>query len=95
MKQLIYDDGFNVKQIFLSDEANFYLHTHVRKQNYRFWAHESPHITEIEELKLQKVTDSCASQIFGSVVIEENITGDVYQNLLKFDFLPLYKKIIF
>ena len=59
MKQLINDDGINVKQIFFSDEANFYLHGHINKQNYRFWAHENPHITEIEKLKPPNVTVSC------------------------------------
>ena len=60
MKQLISDDGINVKPIFFSDKANFYLHGHINKQNYRFWAHENSHITEIEELKPQKVTVWCA-----------------------------------
>ena len=56
MKQLINVDGINVKQIFFSDEADFYLNGHINKQNYRSWAHENSHITETEELKPQKVT---------------------------------------
>ena len=33
IKQLINDDGIDVKQIFFSDEANFYFHTHINQQN--------------------------------------------------------------
>ena len=33
MKPLIKDDGINVKQIFFSDEANFYLHRRINKKN--------------------------------------------------------------
>ena len=60
-----------------------------------FVAHEKPHITEINESKPQKVTVWCAlsaTQIFGPVFIEENITGDVYQTLLKSELLPWCKK---
>ena len=95
MKQLMKDDDINVKQIFFSDEANFYLHGHINNQNYRFWAHENPHITEVKELKPQKVTVWCAlsaTQIFGPIFIKERITGDVYQTLLKSEFLPWCKK---
>ena len=94
IKQLINGDGINVKQIFFSNETNFYLHGHINKQNYRFWVHENPHITEIKESKLQKVTVWCAlsaTQIFGPVFIEESISRDVYQTLLS-EFLPWYKK---
>ena len=49
----------NVKQIFFSDEANFYLHGHINKQNYRFWTHENSHITEIKEWKPKHITVPC------------------------------------
>ena len=87
MKQLMNDDGINVKQFFIPDGAYFYLHRDINKQNYRFWAHENPHITESKERKRQKVTVRCApsaTQIFEPVFIEENITGDVYNTLLNF-----------
>ena len=95
MKQLVNDDGINVKQLFFFAEANVCLHGHINKKNYRFWAHKNPHITEMKELKTRKFTVSCAlsaSQTFTPIFIEENITGDVYQNLLQFEFLPLCKK---
>ena len=91
-------DGIYVKQFFFSGKANFYLHEHINKQNYRVWAHENPHITGIKEFKPQKVTVWCAlfaAQIFGPVFIDENITGDVYQTLLKSEFLPWCKRKIF
>ena len=99
MKQLINKDGIDVKQIFFCDEVNFDLYGHVNKQNYCFWAPENPHVTEIKELKPRHVNAwyvVFAIQIFGPVFIKENLTGDVYQNLLKSEFLPCGgKKIIF
>ena len=56
---------------------HIYLHGHINKKNYWFWAHENPCITEIEELKPRKVTvwyALSAKQIFGPVFIEENLT---------------------
>ena len=36
-----------------------------------------------------------SATLFGPVFIGENLTGDVYQNLLKSEFLPWWKKYNF
>ena len=91
MKQLINGDGISVKQIFFSDNGP------INKQNYRFWKFSHYWNQGIETSKSHRLVCSLsATQIFGPVFIEENITGDVYQTLLKSEFLPwCEKKIIF
>ena len=63
LKQLINDDGINVKQIF----SRF-------RSKRTVWC------------------DLSATEIFGPIFINENIIGDVYQYLLKSEFLPWFRK---
>ena len=79
----------------LKCKADFFLWFSTNKIT-GFWTHENPHITEIKELKSQKVAGIwcvlSATQIFALVFIQENITEDVYQSLFKSEFLLWCKK---
>lgn len=46
----------DVDKIWFSDEAHFWLNSHVNKQNYRFWRTEQPFITQLKPLHPEHLT---------------------------------------
>lgn len=82
--------------LFMSDEAHFYLHGGVNKQNCRYWAEHNPHQIHQRPLHSPKLTVWCAissSRIVGPYFFEENgqtvtVTSARYAEMLQTFFLP-------
>lgn len=82
--------------LFMSDEAHFYLDGFVNKQNCRHWATENPHELHQRPLHSLKVTVWCAvssTRIIGPYFFEVNgqavtVTSDRYADMLTNFFEP-------
>lgn len=78
-------------KIWFSDEAHFYLHGYVNKQNWRFWGTENPHHAIIRPLHPIRLTVWCAmssEEIIGPVFIYQNISAKTYFNMLNNEIFP-------
>jgi hypothetical protein len=94
------DVGVSEKMWF-SDEAHFYIHPAINKQNCRFWGSEKPTIYHEKPLHGDYITVWAAlseSGIIGPVFFEdrdgtrESVNADRYLRLLKTKFLPSLKR---
>jgi hypothetical protein len=63
--------------LIMSDEAHFHLNGNVNKQNFRYWAAETPHMLHQKPLHSEKVTVWCGVSAFGVLgpYFFENATG--------------------
>ncbi len=88
---MISNEELDPKQVWFSDEAQFYLDGYVNKQNWRFWGNQNPHIVHQRALHPRRTTVWCAlssSGIIGPVFIHENINSELYINVLNRNFIP-------
>ena len=77
--------------IWLSDEAHFWLHGYVNKQNCRIWSTENPQAFLTKPLHPKRLTVWAALSskgIIGPIFIDGNVTGDSYQKMLKEEVIP-------
>jgi len=83
-------------KIWFSDEAHFWLHGYVNKQNFRIWGSENPHFVVEKPLHPKKVTVWMAISGRGMikpVIFESTVTGESYNNLLRTEFLPQVRRM--
>ena len=81
----------DVKRLWVSDEANFYLSGYVNKQNWRHWGSENPHLSASKTLKPQKIMVWCAISadgIIGPIFIDGNVNSQKYLEILQTNFFP-------
>ncbi|RWS15258.1 histone-lysine N-methyltransferase SETMAR-like protein, partial [Dinothrombium tinctorium] len=91
MAEMIDLKRINVGAIWFSDEAHFWLHGYVNKQNMRHWGSENPHVTEIKPLHPKRTSVWCAISargIIGPYFIHENVNAVNYRALLEERFFP-------
>jgi len=81
----------DVSKIWFSDEAHFWLHGYVNKQNYRIWGSENPHFVLEKPLHPKKVTVWIAVSgkgLVDPVIFDHTVTGQSYEELLRTKFIP-------
>lgn len=81
-----------IDKILFSDEATFHMNGVVNRHNCRYWSNENPHWMEQDHTqypqKLNVWAGIIGSRIIGPFIIHENLTGDIYLNLLRHSVLP-------
>ena len=85
MQRKLEEDEFNERLVF-SDQATFRTNGKVNKHNVRIWGEENPHATIDRERDSPKVNMFCAiskNHVHGPFFFEENVTGDVYLQVLQ------------
>lgn len=79
--------------ICFTDECSFFLNGNVNKQNCRYWSDENPkHFREGHTQYPEKVNvwaGILGNAIIGPLFIQENLTGELYLNLLEEVIDPL------
>jgi len=89
--QLQEDPDFHTKILF-TDEANFYVHGEVNKQNLRYWSPNNPQWTDPCKLvgrgKLLVWCGLWCSKVIGPFFIPGNLNADMYLNMLSDIILP-------
>lgn len=88
------EEELDEKAIIFTDEAHFWLHGYVNKQNYRFWGTENPFYSTAKPLHSQKVTAWTAISRKGIYIqfFENTVTGESYKQLLEDKFLRYARK---
>ena len=91
MLEKLAGNQIDLDKIWFSDEAHFYLHGYVNKQNHRIWGTENPHFVVEKPLHPEYLTVwmgiSCAG-IIGPFFFYSTITGESYQTLLEHEVMP-------
>ena len=92
MCQRIDEDPHLIKNICFSDESTFFLNGIVNRHNCRYWDNENPHIfqeghTQFPE-KINVWAGIYGNEIIGPFFLEENLTGQLYLNLLENAIYP-------
>ena len=85
MQKKFKEDKFNECLVF-SDEATFHMNGKVNRRNVCIWAKENLYATIEHERDSPKVYMFCAiskNHVYGSFFFEENVTGDVYLQMLQ------------
>lgn len=87
-----------VRNICFSDECTFFLNGHVHRQNVRYWSDVNPHVfrethTQYPE-KVNVWAGILGNHIVGPLFIHENLTGDLYLNMLETTVEPLIVQIL-
>jgi len=79
--------------VCFSDECTFFLNGKVNKQNCRYWSDENPFIFHEghtqEPQKVNVWAGILGNAIIGPLFIEENLTGNLYLNMLEDTIDPL------
>jgi len=93
MCQRINEDHNLIKNICFSDESSFFLNGFVNKHNCRYWDNENPQLfreghTQFPE-KINVWAGILGHEIVGPLFLEENLTGQLYLNLLENVIDPL------
>lgn len=81
--------------LLITDEAHFYLHGDVNKQDLRYWSEGNPRIIQEKPLHLPKVTawmGIAAWGVIGPYFFEGTVNGDRYRQLLTEFVGPELKK---
>jgi len=95
-EQIAADQNFH-KKILFTDEAHFWLHGYVNKQNCRIWSEENPEAIVMTPLHPEKLTVWCAlwsGGIIGPYLFKndagQNVTvnGERYRHMIKNFFIP-------
>lgn len=92
---LIDSGEIDLKKIWFSDEAHFWLHGYVNKQNFRIWGSENPHFIIVKPLHPKKVTVWMAlnfSTNTPAIVFRHTVTSASYSELLKTKFFDFCKR---
>lgn len=81
-----------LRQILFSDEATFYLHGTVNRQNCRYWSRINPHwMMEAHTQRPQKLNvwaGVIGDHIVGPFFFNETLTGQRYLDFLRNDLMP-------
>jgi hypothetical protein len=76
-----------------SDEANFYVHGEVNRQNMRYWSDSNPHWYEPTNVQGGgKVMVWCGiwdTKIIGPIFIDRNLNSETYRSKLEESVMPL------
>ena len=97
MLDLISEDEDLVNNIWMSDEAHFYVSGFVNKQNFHYWSHANPRALHEKPLHSQKVKVWCtmsASGIIGPYFFENEagiavtVNVDHYVEMMQNFFTP-------
>lgn len=87
MTQMIQADRNFVKNVCFSDESTFFLNGFVNKHNCRYWDNENPHLFREDHTQYPQKINVWAgilgNEIIGPIFMEENLTGELYVNLLE------------
>lgn len=84
--------------ICFSDECTFYLNSTVNRHNCRYWSDSNPRIfhevhTQNPE-KLNVWVGIFGDRLIGPIFLEDNLTGDIYLNMLQNIIYPLLVEIV-
>lgn len=89
----IQNDPNLIKNICFSDESTFFLNGFVNKHNCRYWDNENPHLFREDHTqhpqKINVWAGILGNEIIGPIFIEDNLTGQLYLNLLENVIDPL------
>jgi len=88
---LIDGNELDPTKIWFSDEAHFWLHGYVNKQNFRIWGSENPHFVLEKPLHPKKVTVWMAVSgrgVCSPIIFENTVTGQSYEQMLRTHFFP-------
>lgn len=87
------EDHNFIKNICFTDEASFFLNGFVNKHNCRYWDNINPHIFREEHTQYPQKINVWAgilgNKIIGPIFMEENLTGELYLDLLENVINPL------
>lgn len=90
------DPLFVFKTCF-SDECTFFLNGLVNRHNCRYWCKENPHVFRESHTQFpEKINVWCGilgNSIVGPFFLEENLTGELYLNLLENAIVPRISEI--
>lgn len=93
MTNLINAEPGTIKNICFSDECTFFLNGEVNKQNCRYWSDENPRLFREGHTQHPQKTNVWAGiygdKIIGPLFIDENLTGELYLDLLENSIDPL------
>lgn len=96
MQKLDTDPNF-VNNIVFSDEASFLLNGNLNRHNCRYWSEKNPHWKrEAHTQHPQKVnvwSGLIGSNVIGPFVIDGNLNGDTYRNLLVDRIIPAIRNL--
>lgn len=85
MLQKIESQEIPLGSILITDEAHFYLHGDVNKQNVRYWSDENPRLINEEPLHSPKVTvwmGIAEWGVIGPYFFDGTVNGERYRQLL-------------
>jgi len=91
MREKLETGVININKIWFSDEAHFYLHGFVNRQNYRIWGTENPHFVVERPLHPEYLTvwmGISGSGLIGPFFFYDTVTGERYKTMLENDFFP-------
>ena len=83
--------SIGVHKIWFSDETHFQLNGYLKKQNWRRWGTEYPHLSVVSPLHPQKITMWCAissKRIIHPMFTDGMVIGMKCRELLEEDFDP-------
>ena len=91
MLYLFENNKMSNEKILFSDDAHFYLHEYVNKQNMIIWGSENPHVPLVNPHHPTRISVWCAISsrgIYGPWFIEGNVNSQNYKSLLEKEFIP-------
>lgn len=87
-----------LSSILFSDEATFFVNGQVNRHNCRYWADHNPHwMIEGHTQRPQKVNlwaGIINNNIVGPFVVDGNLTGEIYFNMLTNNILPAVRALL-
>lgn len=91
-------DNLFLNRIVFSDEATFFLNGSVNRHNMSYWSETNPHwtidsrSTQYPE-KINVWAGILRNRIIGPFFIEGTLTGDMYEDLLRFVIIPAIQEV--
>ena len=82
------------QNLFLSDEATFYLNGLVNKHNVRYWSDTNPHVTIQTVMKSPKLNVCQKNQLVGPYFFEDDaVNGNNYLSMFENFFIWEVRKL--
>uniref|UniRef100_A0A8D9AAQ2 Histone-lysine N-methyltransferase SETMAR n=1 Tax=Cacopsylla melanoneura TaxID=428564 RepID=A0A8D9AAQ2_9HEMI len=98
MLGMIQENNNIVEQICFSDESTFFLNGSLHRHNCRYWSTENNHVTRVNHtqypVKINVWAGILGDHIVGPFFIEENLTGNLYLELLEQTIIPNIIEIV-
>lgn len=89
-------DNF-IQSVMFSDEAMFYLSSHVNRHNYRYWSDTNPHWTDACNMqnapRIMVWAAIWKNRIIGPFFFEEHVTKDSYLSMLREFLVPILEDL--